>query len=138
MLIASLSIAGIPPLSGFWSKDEIVTATMGHPVFMVLTLLVAFMTAFYMFRLIFLTFFGTTRDQQAYDHAHESPRYNDNAAADSDGACRSAPDGWRFRGSKKDIRCSSTTMSRRTATPHYLIMLISSRRGAERHWSGIS
>ena len=74
MFIAALSIAGIPPLSGFWSKDEIVTATMGHPVFMVLTLLVAFMTAFYMFRLIFLTFFGAPRDQQAYDHAHESPR----------------------------------------------------------------
>jgi NADH-quinone oxidoreductase subunit L len=74
MLIASLSIAGIPPLSGFWSKDEIVASTMGHPVFMVLTLLVAFMTAFYMFRLIFLTFYGTTRDQHSYDHAHESPR----------------------------------------------------------------
>jgi len=73
MLIATLSIAGIFPLSGFWSKDEIVAATLGHPVFMVLTLLVAFMTAFYMFRLIFLTFFGEPRDHHSFDHAHESP-----------------------------------------------------------------
>lgn len=74
MLIATLSIAGIFPLSGFWSKDEIVASTLGHPVFMVLTLLVAFMTSFYMFRLIFLTFFGESRDHHAYEHAHESPR----------------------------------------------------------------
>jgi NADH-quinone oxidoreductase subunit L len=74
MLIASLSIAGIFPLSGFWSKDEIVAATTGHPIFKILTLLVAFMTAFYMFRLIFLTFFGEPRDKHAYEHAHESPK----------------------------------------------------------------
>ncbi len=74
MLIASLSIAGIFPLSGFWSKDEIVAATVGHPIFQILTLLVAFMTAFYMFRLIFLTFFGEPRDKEAYEHAHESPK----------------------------------------------------------------
>ncbi|GAB4324875.1 MAG: NADH-quinone oxidoreductase subunit L [Candidatus Zixiibacteriota bacterium] len=73
-LIASLAIAGIFPLSGFWSKDEIVAATSGRPVFMVLTLLVAFMTAFYMFRLYFMTFTGTPRDKEKYDHAHESPK----------------------------------------------------------------
>ena len=72
-MLASLSIAGIPPLSGFWSKDEIVAATSGHPVFQVLTLAIAFMTAFYMWRLCFLTFFGKPRDQHRYDHAHESP-----------------------------------------------------------------
>jgi NADH-quinone oxidoreductase subunit L len=72
-VIASLSIAGIPPLSGFWSKDEIVATASRHPVFLVATLLVAFMTAFYMFRLTFLTFYGTPRDQHKYDHAHESP-----------------------------------------------------------------
>jgi len=74
MFIASFSIAGIFPLSGFWSKDEIVAATMGHPIFMVLTLAVAFMTAFYMFRLCFLTFTGKPRDQEKFDHAHESPK----------------------------------------------------------------
>lgn len=72
-LIASLAIAGVPPLSGFWSKDEIVAATAGHPVFTALTLLVAFMTAFYMFRLYFLTFAGKPRDHHKFDHAHESP-----------------------------------------------------------------
>jgi NADH-quinone oxidoreductase subunit L len=73
-LIASLSIAGIFPLSGFWSKDEIVAATLHHPVFLVLTLAIAFMTAFYMWRLCFLTFFGEPRDQHRFEHAHESPR----------------------------------------------------------------
>ena len=73
-MIASLSIAGIFPLSGFWSKDEIVATTLHHPVFFVMTLLIAFMTAFYMFRLCFLTFFGKPRDQHRYDHAHESPK----------------------------------------------------------------
>ena len=71
--MASLAIAGVPPLSGFWSKDEIVAATAGHPVFTVLTLLVAFMTAFYMFRLYFLTFTGQPRDHHKFEHAHESP-----------------------------------------------------------------
>lgn len=72
-IIASLALAGIPPLSGFWSKDEILLAAFGSGHFLVfgVLLLTAFMTAFYMFRLIFLTFFGTTRDTQV--HAHESP-----------------------------------------------------------------
>ena len=72
-LIASLAIAGIPPLSGFWSKDEIlVTAFESRNLFIygILTL-TAFMTSFYMFRLVFLTFFGTSRDSHL--HAHESP-----------------------------------------------------------------
>ncbi len=73
-IIASLSIAGIFPLSGFWSKDEIVLTAAHHPVFLAVTLVIAFMTAFYMFRLCFLTFFGEPRDQHRFDHAHESPR----------------------------------------------------------------
>jgi NADH-quinone oxidoreductase subunit L len=75
--IASLSIAGIFPLSGFWSKDEIFAAayTGGHYVLLVVGIIVAFMTAFYMFRLYFMTFTGQPRDQHAYDQAHESP-YN--------------------------------------------------------------
>ncbi|RME20091.1 MAG: NADH-quinone oxidoreductase subunit L, partial [Candidatus Zixiibacteriota bacterium] len=73
-MVASLSISGIPPFAGFFSKDEIVAATSGHPIFKILTLVIAFMTAFYMWRLCFLTFFGKPRNQHRYDHAHESPR----------------------------------------------------------------
>jgi len=73
-MIASLSIAGIFPFAGFWSKDEIVATCMHHPVFMTLTLLVAFMTAFYMWRLCFLTFLGEPRDAHRFEHAHESPK----------------------------------------------------------------
>jgi NADH-quinone oxidoreductase subunit L len=73
-IIASLSISGIFPLSGFWSKDEIIASAHSHPFFMIIALLVAFMTAFYMFRLCFLTFFGTPRNQEKFEHAHESPK----------------------------------------------------------------
>ncbi|UCE24110.1 MAG: NADH-quinone oxidoreductase subunit L [Candidatus Zixiibacteriota bacterium] len=73
-MIASLSIAGIFPLSGFWSKDEIVAAASHYPIFLIGTLAIAFMTAFYMWRLCFLTFFGEPRDQHRFDHAHESPK----------------------------------------------------------------
>ena len=72
-IIASLSISGIFPLSGFWSKDEIIASAEHYLPLLILALLVAFMTAFYMFRLVFLTFFGKPRDEHAYDHAHESP-----------------------------------------------------------------
>lgn len=72
-LIGSLAIAGVPPLSGFWSKDEILAAvyTSGNPFLFGLLVLTALMTAFYMFRLVFLAFFGTPRD--SHGHAHESP-----------------------------------------------------------------
>jgi NADH-quinone oxidoreductase subunit L len=75
-LIASLSIAGIFPLSGFWSKDEIFATAFagGHYIFLIVGILVAFMTAFYMFRLYFMTFTGKPRDNHAYEHAHESPK----------------------------------------------------------------
>lgn len=75
-LIASLSISGIFPLSGFWSKDEIFATAFagGHYIFLVVGLVVAGITAFYMFRLYFMTFTGKPRDQHAYDHAHESPK----------------------------------------------------------------
>ncbi|MCP4631368.1 MAG: NADH-quinone oxidoreductase subunit L [candidate division Zixibacteria bacterium] len=74
--IASLSIAGIFPLAGFWSKDEIFATILheGHYGLLVLAILVAGMTAFYMFRLCFLTFTGKPRDQHRFDHAHESPK----------------------------------------------------------------
>jgi len=75
-LIASLSISGIFPLSGFWSKDEIFAVAFegGHYIFLAVGIAAAFMTAFYMFRLWFMTFSGEPRDKHAYDHAHESPR----------------------------------------------------------------
>ena len=74
-LIASLSIAGIFPLSGFWSKDEILVNIMesGHMGLYYVAAATAFLTAFYMFRLYLMTFTGKPRDAHAYEHAHESP-----------------------------------------------------------------
>jgi NADH-quinone oxidoreductase subunit L len=79
-IIATLAIAGVPGFSGFYSKDMILAAAlefgMRHPQHMVIfavTLFTAGMTAFYMFRLVILTFFGKPRDHHKYDHAHESP-----------------------------------------------------------------
>jgi NADH-quinone oxidoreductase subunit L len=70
-VIGALSLAGIPPLSGFWSKDEILLGAYagGHMGLYILGSLVAFMTAFYMFRLIFVAFFGSNTKGH---HAHES------------------------------------------------------------------
>ena len=74
-IIGSLALAGIPIFAGFWSKDEIVAATLeGAPVWTFVTLLAtAFLTAVYSTRLVLLTFFGEPKDHHAYDHAHESP-----------------------------------------------------------------
>lgn len=74
-LIAALAIAGIPPLAGFWSKDEIIVTlhASGNGILYWGAVVTAFMTAFYMFRLWFVTFLGEPRDKHAYDHAHESP-----------------------------------------------------------------
>jgi NADH-quinone oxidoreductase subunit L len=75
-LIGTIAIAGIPPLAGFWSKDEILNAALsgGHPVLWLLGLTAACMTAFYMFRLFFLTFKGASRlTHEAEHHLHESP-----------------------------------------------------------------
>ncbi|MBI2167819.1 MAG: NADH-quinone oxidoreductase subunit L [Candidatus Omnitrophica bacterium] len=71
-VIASLAIAGVPPFSGFWSKDEILVAAFnaGNPIFYYTLTVTATMTAFYMFRLVFLTFFGKPRKEL---HVHESP-----------------------------------------------------------------
>lgn len=69
-VIGALALSGIPPLSGFWSKDEILLGAFasGHTVLYLLGSLVAFMTAFYMFRLIFVAFFGSnTHGHQAHE-----------------------------------------------------------------------
>lgn len=70
--IGGLAIAGIPPFAGFWSKDEIllVAKENGFTGLYIIASITAFLTAFYMFRLIFLTFFGEKRSDY---HAHESP-----------------------------------------------------------------
>ena len=78
MFVATLAIAGIPGLSGFFSKDEILwqsfSSPHGSPALWALAALAAGITAFYMFRLIFLTFFGESRmDPEVEKHAHESP-----------------------------------------------------------------
>lgn len=69
-LVACLAISGVPPLSGFWSKDEILLSiyASGNKLMYALTLLVSFMTAFYMFRLLFLTFFGRPRYEKIHLH----------------------------------------------------------------------
>ncbi|RLD94892.1 MAG: NADH-quinone oxidoreductase subunit L [Aquificota bacterium] len=74
-VVGALAIAGIPPLAGFWSKDEILAGAFmgGHKVIWAVGTFTAFLTAFYMFRLIFLTFFGEPRERHLYEHAHESP-----------------------------------------------------------------
>ncbi len=79
MLIATLAIAGIPGLSGFFSKDEILfysfTNPQGHWLFWLVGAITAGITAFYMFRLIYLTFHGRERmDEKTKSHLHESPR----------------------------------------------------------------
>ncbi|MBO8167779.1 MAG: NADH-quinone oxidoreductase subunit L [Thermoanaerobacteraceae bacterium] len=71
-VIGALALAGIFPLAGFWSKDEIllVTKEAGFTGLYVIGSFVAFLTAFYMFRLIFIAFFG---EKHSDHHAHESP-----------------------------------------------------------------
>ncbi len=74
MLIAVLAIAGFPFLSGYYSKDMILAAVWNHNHTMFWILLsAALMTAFYMSRLFFLTFWGDDRDHEKFHHAHESP-----------------------------------------------------------------
>jgi NADH-quinone oxidoreductase subunit L len=76
MFIATLAIAGIPGFAGFFSKDEILEAAEHSNLwFYWLGLLGAGFTSFYMFRLIFLTFFGEPRYDEHKVHVHESP-YN--------------------------------------------------------------
>jgi NADH-quinone oxidoreductase subunit L len=76
MLIGSLAIAGIPPLAGFFSKDEILGEAfkLGFPWVWAIGVVVALMTAFYMFRLMGLTFWGESRvDPHVEPKIHESP-----------------------------------------------------------------
>ena len=75
-LISTLAIAGIPPLAGFFSKDEILwkTFSSGHQGLWLIGFIGAGLTAFYMFRQVFMVFFGENRaDHHTQQHLHESP-----------------------------------------------------------------
>ena len=75
-LIGTVAIAGIPPLAGFWSKDEILAHAFTHQHYLLygMAAIGALLTSFYMFRLIYLTFYGRSRmDHHTEEHVHESP-----------------------------------------------------------------
>ena len=78
-VVATAAIAGIPPLAGFFSKDEILwfafaSSRGGSPVLWAFASATALLTAFYMFRLVWLTFLGKSRmDPKVEHHVHESP-----------------------------------------------------------------
>lgn len=81
MFIATLAISGVPFFSGFGSKDAILGGAVEfaaeHPIHFLIPLglfSAAAVTAFYMFRLVFMTFFGEPRDHHKFEHAHESPK----------------------------------------------------------------
>lgn len=76
MLIGTIAIAGLPPFSGFFSKDEILAHVYMHDkVMWAIAVFGAFLTAFYMFRMLFLTFFGKYRGtHHAEEKIHESPK----------------------------------------------------------------
>jgi NADH-quinone oxidoreductase subunit L len=74
-LIGTLAIAGIVPFAGFFSKDEILCYSfLRSPVFWIIGAAAAIMTSFYMFRSVFMTFYGESRvDHETAHHLHESP-----------------------------------------------------------------
>ncbi|HWP82334.1 MAG TPA: NADH-quinone oxidoreductase subunit L [Bacteroidota bacterium] len=78
-LIFTLAISGVPLTSGFLSKDEILAGTLafgsltGHSIIPIIAFLVAGLTAFYMFRLVILTFLGEHKDRHRLEAIHESP-----------------------------------------------------------------
>jgi NADH-quinone oxidoreductase subunit L len=76
MMISTLAIAGIFPFAGFWSKDEILLTAFEHnTVLWIVASIASIMTAFYMFRLMYLTFFRAFRGtEEQKHHLHESPK----------------------------------------------------------------
>ncbi len=76
ILIGTLAISGVPPFAGFFSKDEILAASFHYsPIVFAVMSFTSVLTAFYMFRMLYLTFYGTfrgTHDQE--HHLHESPK----------------------------------------------------------------
>ena len=98
MGIATLAIAGIPPLAGFWSKDEILwKAYQVSWVYWGIGVVTAFITSFYMFRLLYMTFFGDYRGAQVDEHGHGSRAHGADArtrrtAREPDGDAGAADD----------------------------------------------
>src|SRR5215468_7497152 len=78
MLAGSITIAGFPPFAGFFSKDAILFAAYNHEnngkILYAIGLLAAVLTSFYMFRLMWLTFWGQPRFDEQHVHVHESPK----------------------------------------------------------------
>lgn len=76
MLLGTIAISGVPGFSGFFSKDEILAHTYEHsPLLWFFGMLTSMLTAFYMFRLMFLTFWGGFRGtKEQHHHLHESPK----------------------------------------------------------------
>jgi NADH-quinone oxidoreductase subunit L len=76
LVVGALALSGIFPFAGFWSKDEILGSVWrdGKYLIWAIGVIAAFITAFYTFRMIFLTFFGKPRmDEETEHHVHESP-----------------------------------------------------------------
>jgi len=83
MGIATLAIAGIPPLAGFWSKDEILwKAYQANWVYWLIGVITAFITSFYMFRLLFMTFFGDYRGTEVDSHGRAHSAHGDHGHGD--------------------------------------------------------
>jgi NADH-quinone oxidoreductase subunit L len=141
-LIGTLAISGIPLTSGFLSKDGLLAGTWafgnltGHYLIPIIGFTVALMTAFYMFRLVIMTFHGEPRNQHKFDHAHESPKlmtipliilaslsififYTPNPAAPADGWFYNwvktpqtvVPEDARFNFMKSDVHNSESSTS---------------------------
>ena len=83
MGIATLAIAGIPPFAGFWRKDEILWQVYSSPhgswVFWLIGVITAFLTSFYMFRLLFLTFFGDYHGAQVDEHGRGTHSHDEHS-----------------------------------------------------------
>jgi NADH-quinone oxidoreductase subunit L len=94
-LIGAIAIAGVPPLAGFFSKDEILfrTFSSSHLLLWGIGLVTSFLTAVYMFRLVFLTFHGERRSTSAarHDAAPEHPEEEERAAHGHNGHLHDAP-----------------------------------------------
>ena len=91
MVIGTLAIVGFPGFSGFFSKDEILwkafSGEQGSSILWLIGVLAAAMTAFYMFRLIFMTFFNECRaSEEVQHHIHEAPKIDDRSADGPRGA----------------------------------------------------